>query len=76
MRRYIYSVMTLPLYPFERIAKKAGARRVSREAAEELRDAVEEFGMDIAEKAVKISKHANRRTVMKGDVLFVARKLE
>ncbi|MBI2578199.1 MAG: histone family protein [Candidatus Aenigmarchaeota archaeon] len=68
--------MTLPLYPFERIAKKAGARRISKEAVEELRDAVEEFGLEIAEKAVKISKHANRRTVMKNDVLFVVRKLE
>lgn len=68
--------MALPLYPFERIAKKAGARRVSKEAAEELRDIVEEYGLEMAEKAVKITKHANRRTVMKQDVLFVARKLE
>jgi len=66
----------LPLFPFERIAKKAGAKRISKEALEELRDLTEEYGLEIAEKAVKITKHANRRTVMKQDVLFVVRKLE
>ena len=61
----------LPLLPFERIAKKAGAKRISKEALEELRDAMDEIGTDIAEKSVKISRHANKRTVMAEDVRFV-----
>lgn len=61
----------LPFLPFERIAKKAGVKRISREALEELRDIATEDITEIAEKAVKISRHANRRTVMRQDVRFV-----
>jgi len=61
----------LPISPFERIAKKAGVRRMSKEAIEELRDTIEELGMEMAEKAVKISRHAGRRTVKKEDIHFV-----
>ena len=64
----------LPLLPFERIAKKAGAKRISKEALEELRDSIDEIGSDIAEKAVKISRHANKRTVMAEDVRFVLKE--
>ena len=64
----------LPLLPFERIVKKAGAKRISRQALEELRDIMDEIGSDIAEKAVKISRHANKRTVMAEDVKFVLKE--
>lgn len=63
----------LPLLPFERLAKKAGVKRISKDALEELRDIITEETMEIAEKAVKISRHANRRTVMKDDVRFVVK---
>ena len=64
----------LPLLPFERIAKKAGAKRISKQALEELRDIMDEIGSDIAEKAVKISRHAGKRTVMAEDVKFVLKE--
>ncbi|MBI2971991.1 MAG: histone family protein [Candidatus Aenigmarchaeota archaeon] len=64
----------LPLLPFERIVKKAGVRRISQDALEELRDVMDEHAMDIAERAVRISRHAHRRTVMAEDVKFVAGK--
>jgi len=64
----------LPLLPFERISKKAGAKRISRQALEELRDIMDEIGSDIAEKAVKISRHAGKRTVMAEDVKFVLKE--
>ncbi len=64
----------LPLLPFERIAKKAGIRRISQDALEELRDVMEEYAMELAERAVKLSRHANRRTVMSEDAKFVAGK--
>lgn len=63
----------LSLLAFERIAKKAGIKRISREALEELRDIMIEEGMDISERAFKISRHANRKTVMAQDVRFVTR---
>ena len=61
----------LPLLPFERLAKKAGVKRITRDALEELRDIITEEMVEAAEKAVKISRHANRRTVLKEDVVFV-----
>lgn len=62
----------LPILPFERIAKKAGVRRISREAVEELRDTMDEYATMLAEKAVKVSFHAGRRTVKEEDIIFVA----
>lgn len=61
----------LPILPFEKIAKKSGVKRISKEAVEELRDVMEEYANNIAEQSVKISYHANRRTVMEQDVKFV-----
>ena len=64
-------MMVLPLFPFGVLAKKAGAKRISADAVEELRDTVEEIGADIARKAVVVSQHAGRRTVQKKDIEFV-----
>ncbi len=63
----------LSLLSFVRLAKKVGIKRISKDALEEIRDAVTEEGLEIAEKAFKISRHANRKTVMLGDVKFVVR---
>lgn len=60
--------MSLPNAPIERIIRKAGAERVSEDAVEELRRAVEEAGDDIAEDAIDLAEHANRNTVKKEDV--------
>lgn len=62
----------LSLLPFERIAKKNGIKRISREALLESRDIMEDIAIDIAERAVQLSRHANRRTVKGEDVKFVA----
>ena len=63
----------LPISPFERIAKRVGIKRISRDAVEELRDCIDELGLEIAEKSVKISRHASRRTVKLKDVRFVTK---
>lgn len=60
--------------PFERIVKKTGIKRVSREALEEMRDCIEEIAMDMSEQAARISNHAGRKTVREEDMLFVAGK--
>jgi len=60
--------MSLPKAPIERIIRNAGADRVSEDAVEELRKAVEGAGEDIAQEAIRMADHANRNTVKKEDV--------
>ncbi len=64
----------ISLLSLERMAKKRGIRRISKDALEELREMVSEDGMQIAERAVKLSRHAKRRTVMQEDVRLAAGK--
>lgn len=64
----------ISLLSLERIAKKAGVKRISRKALEELRELVVDYGNDVAEQAVKLSRHAGRKTVKEEDVRFVAGK--
>ena len=59
---------------FERIARRAGIKRVSRAALVELRDLTEEKARDIAKKAVEVSEHAKRNTVLEQDIDFVTKK--
>lgn len=65
----------LPILPFERIAKRAGVARLSREAAIELREVIEELATDIAERATRVALHAGRKTVTAEDVEFVTGKI-
>ena len=64
----------LPLTPFERIAKKNNVKRISKDALEEARDIITEIANEISDNAVRISRHAGRKTVMKEDMEFVVRK--
>jgi len=60
--------MSLPNAPIERIIRNAGAERVSKDAVEELKAAVEEAGEEIAREAVKVADHAERKTIKKSDI--------
>jgi len=50
------------------ILKNAGADRISDDAATELAELVNAFAYSVAKKAVKLAKHASRKTVKKADV--------
>ena len=67
-------VRVFPLAPLERIAKKAGAKRVSVSALKEMREAVLEFADRIAIDAVAVARHAGRVTVKGKDIKLVSRR--
>ena len=63
----------IPKAPVQRLIEKSGAKRVSAKAIDFLVDILEERALDIARQAVKISKHAGRKTVNAGDVKLAVR---
>jgi histone H3/H4 len=62
----------IPKAPAARILNEAGGERISDDAADAFADVLEEIGLKIAEKAVKIAKHSGRKTVKKSDVVLAA----
>ena len=64
----------IQLAPMHRIIKKAGAARVSDEAANELRIVLEDVGINIAKDALDFTRHAHRKTVKAEDIQIAAKK--
>ncbi|MCW7071977.1 MAG: histone family protein [Candidatus Methanospirareceae archaeon] len=59
----------LPIAPVTRIVRNAGAERVSEDASQALVEVLEEYGEEVAERAVALAKHAGRKTVKREDIL-------
>ncbi len=65
----------IPLAVVERIARKAGVERISREALEELKELIEEIAEDLAMEAAELAKHAGRKTIKPEDIKLAAGKV-
>ena len=66
-------VRDFPLAPLERIAKKAGAQRVSMSATKAMREVVLDAAAIIAADAVAAARHAGRVTVKAKDIKIACR---
>ena len=58
----------LPIAPVDRLIRKAGASRVSEEAAVEMTKILEQKAIEIAKKANLLAHHAGRKTIISEDI--------
>jgi DNA-binding protein len=66
----------LPIAALDRLIRKAGAERVSEEAAEELGKILSEVAIDISKQAIELAKHAKRKTVTAEDVRLATKTMQ
>lgn len=64
---------SFPSAPLERIARKAGAERVSASAVEALNEVLTEIAEQIAKEASAASNHAGRVTIKRDDIKLASR---
>lgn len=64
----------LPLAAMEKLLKKAGAPRVSEDAKEALREALEDHAAGIGTKAIQLAQHSGRKTVKAIDVKLAVKQ--
>ncbi len=60
--------MSISKMTAKKILKSVGGDRISDSAATELAETLNAYAYSIAKKAVKLAKHARRKTVKKADV--------
>lgn len=58
----------------DKLIRKAGADRVSEDAAVELAKILEQEGVALAREAVALAEHAGRKTVKKDDVVLATKR--
>ena len=66
----------LPIAPIGRIIKNVGAERVSEDALEALEKVLEQWAEEVSLRAVKLAKHAGRKTVKAADIELALKELQ
>jgi DNA-binding protein len=66
-------VKDFPILPLEKIARKAGAERVSTSALVVLKETLLEMSEKISRDAVKMAEHAKRVTIKREDIVLASR---
>ena len=65
----------LPLAPIDRLIRNSGAERVSEDASQAMAKIIADFVEDISGQALKLAKHAGRKTIIDTDVRMARRKM-
>ncbi len=66
----------LPIAAIDRLVRKAGAERVSEEAAIELSKILSEVAIDISKQAIELARHAKRKTVTGEDIKLATKTMQ
>ena len=66
--------MSIPLAAIERVARKAGAKRISAKAIKELQKILDEIAFELTIEAATVARHAKRKTILDQDIKLVAGK--
>ncbi len=65
----------LPIAPIGRIIKNAGGQRISQDAEKTLEKVLEQWGEKVSRQAVKLAKHAGRKTIKAADIELAVKEL-
>jgi histone H3/H4 len=66
----------LPIAAIDRLIRKAGAERVSEDAAVALSKILEDVAVDISKQAIELAKHAKRKTVTSEDIQLATKTMQ
>jgi histone H3/H4 len=66
----------LPIAATDRLIRKAGAERVSEDAAKALGEILSEVAIDISKQAIDLAKHAKRKTVTARDIRLATKTMQ
>ena len=66
--------MAIPLAAIERVARKAGASRISAKAVRELQKALTDIALHLSIDAGQAARHAKRKTILGSDIHLISGK--
>ncbi len=64
----------IPHAAMEKLLKKAGAERVAEDAKTTLSEILEELGLQLGQRALKLAEHSGRKTVRNVDLKLAQRE--
>ena len=65
----------IPIAPIGRIIKNAGGQRISQGAENALEKVLEQLAEDVSRQAVKLAKHAGRKTIKASDIELAVKEM-